>query len=347
MASFFSRILTSVGHTISAYTGEDGYTFGDVSRAAASRVGNAVLSYTGKDEYQFGDISRQTINKYFEWKEALQTPSIGDSVLGYTAKDRYVFGDVTLVTVRRFIDLFRNKPCCSTQEYTGYSRLSIETDSIDECDDKQTVSNSIKDTDELIEVFSRAFWSPNIPNVDIKCSRTKIHSDVIWQSFFDRAYELSFQCLNLGVLVLEDFSNLEPFMFIGLPSLVLVEAVHRSIDYEGIILATGIVVTAENCPGEITKLFHTIDRFKKNFSELGLNTHELCLLKLNLLFASACDKAPPAPIANHVEADRIVQINSISAEVSGVSILISQMPIFKDKFGRVLARVLEEVVEID
>ena len=334
MASFFSRVLTSVGETISSYTGEGGYTFGDLSRATARKVGGAVLQYTGKEEYQFGDISRGTINKYFEWKEAIQTPAICDGVFGYTGKDRYVFGDITLETVRRFVDLFRNKPSCTAQDSTD-RHLSIEADS-----SKQSI-------EELIEVFSHAFWSPNIPNVDIKCPRKKLHSDVIWQSFFDRAYELSFQCLKLGVLVLEDYADLEPFLFIGLPSLVLVEAVHRSIDCEGIVLATGIVVTAENCPLEQTKLFYTIDQFKKQFSELHLNTYELCLLKLNLLFASACNKAPPAPIASRVEAKRIVQINCISSEVNAVSILISQMPIFKDKFARVLARVLEEVIEID
>ena len=339
-------MLTSVGNTIGSYTGEDGYTFGDLSRAAARRVGYAVLEYTGKEDYQFGDISRHTVSKYFEWKEALKTPALCDGILGYTGKDRYVFGDITLVTVRKFVDIFRYKPSNSAQDSTG-KHLSIESDSsIQECNDKQTDS-TIKSIDELIEVFSHAFWSPNIPNVDIKCSRTKLHSDVIWQSFFDRAYELSFQCLNLGVLVLEDFADLDPFLFIGLPSLVLIEAVHRSVDYEGIMLATGVVVTAENCPEELTKLFHSIDLFKKKFSDLRLDTYELCLIKLNLLFASACDKAPPVPITTRVEASRIVQINVISSEVNGISILISQMPIFKDKFGRVFARVLEEVIEID
>ena len=71
------------------------------------------------------------------------------------------------------------------------------------------------------------------------------------------------RCLSLGVLVVDDFVELEPFLFIGLPSLVLVEAVHRSMDHEGFILATGTVVTAENCPDEVKHMFHAVARFKK------------------------------------------------------------------------------------
>ncbi|KAI6649328.1 hypothetical protein LOD99_11694 [Oopsacas minuta] len=333
MASFFSRVLASVGNSINTYTGEDSYKFGDFSRATASRVGTAVRQYTGKDEYQFGDVSRETISKLHQFRERHQTPAIGylrDNVLGYTNKDRYVLGDITLSTVRKFINFIRENTSSNS------NLVSIES-----------TDNAIEGSDELIEVLSRAFWLPNKHDVDIKCTQIQLKDDVIWESFFVIAYELSIQCIHLGVLVVDDFAGLEPFLFIGLPSLVLVEAVHRSIEHEGIVLATGTVVTETNCPDGVKSMFQAIDRFKKKFLELDLNTFELSWLKLNLLFTTGCDKEPPELIAKRVSPDRMVRINAIKSEVIGVSILLTQMLIFKEKFGRVMTRVLEDITESD
>ena len=335
MASFFTRMVNSVGNTISAYTGEDSYRFGDLSRTTATRVGKSVKHYTGKDEYQFGDITRHTISSLYMFGDRHGAPAIQymrGGVLGYTEKDRYVLGDITLSTVRRFIDLLRGLPntdqnsCGSGSNQIGYADVK---------------------TDEMIDVLSQAFWLPNQRDVNIRCTIVKLEDAAIWDSFFVIAYELSMRCLYLGVLMVDDFTELEPFLFIGLPSLVLVEAVHRSMDHEGIVLATGIVVTAENCPDEVRDMFHAIARFKKLFSELELNSFELSWLKLTLLFATSSEKAPPVEIGKRVSADRMERVNAIRSEVIGVSILLTQMLIFKDKFGKIISRVIQEVMEID
>ena len=338
MASFFTRIVNSVGNSISAYTGEESYRFGDLSRATATRVGDSVKYYTGKEEYQFGDISRHTISSLCRFGDRHGAPAIQymrSGVLGYTEKDRYVLGDITLSTVRRFISLIRGLPSLpsASQDASGSRSNQIDYGNVR--------------TDEMIEVLSQAFWLPNQRNVDIQCSRVKLEETVIWDSFFVIAYELSMRCLSLGVLVVDDFTELEPFLFIGLPSLVLVEAVHRSMDCEGIVLATGTVVTAENCPDEVMNMFHAIARFKKMFSELELNSFELSWLKLNLLFATSSDKTPPVEITKRVSPDRMERINAIRSEVVGVSILLTQMLTFKNKIGKVISRVLQEFTEID
>ena len=296
MASFFTRMVNSVGNTINAYTGEDSYKFGDFSRATATRVGDSVKYYTGKEDYQFGDITRHTISSLYKLGDRHGAPAIQymrSGVLGYTEKDRYVLGDITFSTVRRFIKLLREFP--STDLTASGSRSN-------------QIDNANVKTDEIIEVLSQAFWLRNQQNVDLRCSRDKLRETVIWDSFFVIAYELSMRCLSLGVLVVDDFVELEPFLFIGLPSLVLVEAVHRSMDHEGFILATGTVVTAENCPDEVKHMFHAVARFKKMFSELELNSFELSWLKLNLLFATSSDKAPPVEIEKRVSPDRMERI---------------------------------------
>ena len=338
MASFFTRVAS----TINSYTGQEGYRFGDVARATTNRIGATVLKYTGKEDYHFGDISRTTIDRYYGWKQGNGTPAlegIRSRVLSYTAKDHYVIGDITLATVRHFINLFRY-----TSNHLIYSGSGSKEDNPNLSDESS--KDPSENIDKLIEVFSHAFWSPDIPQVKIQNPRWKIPSEVIWNSFWDRSYELSIQCLKLGILVIDDFLNLETFLFIGLPSLVLIEAVHRSVDKEGIILATGIVVTELNCPNEFAELFKAVKKFKGNFFALEFNNFELCWLKLNLLFA-CCDKIPPQDISSRLSEERIILINSIKAKVTQVAIGITQMSVFKNKFGGVITRVIDEISETE
>ena len=330
MASFFSRVSTAI-------TGQEGYRFGDITRAAAGRIGTAVLKYTGKEEYHFGDISRSTVDKYYAWKQG-STPAlegIRSRVLNYTAKDHYAFGDITQAIVRHFVNFFR---------HTSNHLTNLRTEHCDDSNscDNESSNNSSENIDKLIEVFSHAFWSPNIPKVKIQNPMSGIQNEVIWDSFWERSYELSMQCLKLDILLVDDFLNQESFLFIGLPSLVLIEAVHRSVGEEGILLATGLLVTKLNCPREFAELFRVVEAFKSRFFALEFNNLELCWLKLNLLFAS-CDKIPPQDISCRISEERIKMINSVKANVTQVAIGVTQMSIFKRRFGEVITRVIDEI----
>ena len=70
-------------------TGQEEYTFGDLSRFVDARVKTQINNITGQDEYVFGDLSR--------WADSQVKAKVTD----YTGKDDYAMGDVSKEIIRR------------------------------------------------------------------------------------------------------------------------------------------------------------------------------------------------------------------------------------------------------
>ena len=217
--------------------------------------------YTGKEDYAFGDVTKKTVD-HVSYLTGLAKSSENDSIevsQGQISEEDLDTPSPPKVKSETEFAQDRNKLVDSLQE------------------------GSASSTD-LMQVFSRAFWSPRIQHTVVFTPAEIIETGVIWDSFFDRAYELSNQCLQLNVLIMDDFVCEEPFLYMGLPSLIVIEVVHRSLDCtDGFILSTGMKLTADNCPEKHRLLYACmqaskarLERVKRGYISQNLETiHQL------------------------------------------------------------------------
>ena len=204
----------------------------------------------------------------------------------------------------------------------------------------ESMGNRGANSADLLGVFSKAFWSPRILHTEIFTPSQEIDVKLIWDSFFDRAYEISNQCLQLNVLTMDDFVSEEPFLYLGLPSLTLIEAAHRSIDTPGrIVLSTGMQLTQDNCPPKYKLLYLCMETSRDRLKTLELNDCEIAVMKLRLLFAGDESKEVPIELMGSIETTRLSAINAVVAEVTSVAIHLTQEAIFKKHFREVFEEI--------
>ncbi|KAI6651724.1 hypothetical protein LOD99_4972 [Oopsacas minuta] len=311
MASYFKSAASS-------------YKFGDLTKTTLWGLKEGVHLYTGKDEYEFGDVARKT-TKHLSYLAGLVQSNQNE--------------DDQEVSQSELSEENLNTP--NSPEVINKSNPEPVEDRNKLVDNLQdgTASNS-----DVMNIFSRAFWSPRIQHTVIFTPSEEINPDVIWDSFFDRAYELANQCLQLTVLNMDDFVCEEPFLYMGLPSLILIEVVHRSLDCtDGFILSTGMKLTGDNCPEKHMLLFACMQASRGRLKLLQLNTNELAVMKLRLLFAGDDSKEVPLELTESIGIERLSAINAVVAEVTSVAIHLTQEVIFKQKFRAIFESITKNV----
>lgn len=80
-----------------------------------------------------------------------------------------------------------------------------------------------------------------IPVEMIKHSRITLGGIV--KTFFESCLISGVKAINANIVPLEDFENMEPYIFLGLPSLVVGTCLFRSIGIDGLILFDGSLLT--------------------------------------------------------------------------------------------------------
>ena len=289
------------------------YKFGDLTKVTLGGLKGGVQMYTGKEDYAFGDVTKKTA-KHMSYLAGLLQSSEKES----TEED-----------------------LPSAPQVKKESEPEFAQDRNKLVDDLQEGSASSTD---LMQVFSRAFWSPRIQHTVVFTPADLIETGVIWDSFFDRAYELANQCLQLNVLIMDDFVCEEPFLYMGLPSLIVIEVVHRSLDCtDGFILSTGMKLTAENCPENHRLLYACMQASKARLEQLQLNTYELAVMKLRLLFAGDEAKEVPFELREGISEARLSAINAVVAEITSVAIRLTQEEVFKKKFRAIFETITKDV----
>ena len=308
MASYFKSAVSS-------------YKFGDLTKVTLSGLKGGAQMYTGKEDYAFGDVTKKTVD-HVSYLTGLAKSSENDSIevsQGQISEEDLDTPSPPKVKSETEFAQDRNKLVDSLQE------------------------GSASSTD-LMQVFSRAFWSPRIQHTVVFTPAEIIETGVIWDSFFDRAYELSNQCLQLNVLIMDDFVCEEPFLYMGLPSLIVIEVVHRSLDCtDGFILSTGMKLTADNCPEKHRLLYACMQASKARLEQLQLNTSELAVMKLRLLFAGDESKEVPFELREGISEARLSAINAVVAEITSVAIHLTQEEVFKKKFRAIFETITKDV----
>ena len=295
--------------------------------------------------YQFGDLTKLTLD------------ALKGGAQGYTGKEEYSFGDITKKTTEHLTNVAGYGQGAETElkEPSMKEITPEETDSESKAipkqkeaiEDRNVLFESLEEgaatNTDIMNTFSKAFWSPRIHHHVVFTPSEEVQVGVIWDSFFDRAHELASQCLLLNVLTMDDFQSEEPFLYIGLPSLILIEVVHRSLDSpNGFILSTGMKLTQENCPEKEKLLFVSMQASRDRLQLINLDKHELAVMKLRLLFAGEESKEVPPELRERVSTERLSAINAVVAEVTSVAIHLTQEGIFKKKFREIFHSVTDE-----
>ena len=292
------------------------YKFGDLTKLTVGALKGGALVYTGKDEYNFGDVTKKTT------KHLSYLAGYGESA---------DIGGVQEPTMEEIT----SEKTETEREGIPKQKESIEDSLFDDLQDGSATNSDIMNT------FSKAFWSPRIHHHVVFTPSEQVPVEVIWDSFFDRAHELASRCLQLCVLTMDDFQSEEPFLYIGLPSLILIEAVHRSLDCpDGFILSTGMKLTEGNCPEKEKLLYVSMQASRDRLQQINLNKYELVIMKLRLLFAGEESKEVPLELRERVSTERISAINAVVAEVTSVAIHITQEGIFKKRFREIFQSVM-------
>lgn len=77
-----------------------------------------------------------------------------------------------------------------------------------------------------------------------------------------RTFEIAEHALRVGLLPASDIKRRERYLYFGLVGSTIVDALFRSLDRPGILLAEGATITDFNCPPEHTQMFQGLMNLK-------------------------------------------------------------------------------------
>jgi hypothetical protein len=92
-----------------------------------------------------------------------------------------------------------------------------------------------------------------------------------------------------GIIPFEDVQDEEPYLFLGLLSVTILECVVRSLNSGGMKMILGDKLTEFKCPEEGKGLFRNLEEIKLTMMMSSLSIDELKLLKRIVLGAEPAD----------------------------------------------------------
>lgn len=144
----------------------------------------------------------------------------------------------------------------------------------------------------------------------------------IWKSFFNSCYITSNKLIENKLVSIEKLRNKEHYLYLEILSITIIETIIKSINIDGIQLDINNIITDDNCPGEHKSMYRGMIGIKNMIT--GLN-YEL-LKKLLLHKKTECD----------------LEYMKVVSAVSNISIIISQIPIFKVQIKKIISLLLNE-----
>ena len=190
--------------------------------------------------------------------------------------------------------------------------------------------------------------------------------DEVWTSFFNSAQSASEDAIAQGWVTRDDFAAYEASLFVGVPSLVAMDALVRSKDARGIILMDGVTeITEENRPRAFIadRVFTPMLELRSALALLDLSEDELAAAKRHAATCGAQaysqsdsqgagveraqqsteEGVPPGfnrtgrPTAD--DDDRRTQIMRVLGGVQSIAIDVSRTPTFRRRFNEVMGAV--------
>jgi hypothetical protein len=193
------------------------------------------------------------------------------------------------------------------------------------------------------KIVAQPIWSKQWPTVlgILRGRKTLPHvpakpETAIWESVLNKAFEVGEQALADKLITIEEVRDEEPYLYLGLIGASVLDALRRSLKAkaeDGIELASGRMITMATCPPDLEPLMKVLVALKRSLLNADFTENEFGALRKAVLWAQAEGK--PESMAG-IAADRAVLVNRTAAAIQSVTSQVTQLPVFKDKFGHVL-----------
>lgn len=268
--------------------------------------------------YKFGDFSRSVLHKYI-------------------GKDAYTFGDISRKTFAHVTGLLgklglsrsnsvNQEPATPAPTPATPAALTRET---------STSATAVAAADPDERLLQPVFHAPG----------DKLSLEEIWGSFFVQVHTEAKAALAARWITIDDLA--EPFIYVGLPAVALVDTLTRSLGapHGSIVLACGMPITKLNSPPELYGLLDLLVTARSLMAGEAIwastsptSAAWLAHLKHRVLMTHSVLEIPP--LAGATQAQQL-HINRVTAQIQAVALGVSQLYFFKQNFQDILESLLE------
>ena len=161
-------------------------------------------------------------------------------------------------------------------------------------------------------------------------NQSPIPIDALWVSFFNVCFEVTEDALDQHWIQMTEIVDQEPYLFFGLTGKTILDAIFRSMDLSGLRISLGHTLTDQNCPAPHRELVSRANEIKKSIRDLNMNSDQRNELRRMTLYQHS-DKE----FKCNVSLEDRVKYNRIVGQIHAISIVISQLPFFKEQFHNI------------
>lgn len=272
------------------------------SQSQSSQMGSwreAAGRPSGPDGYVFGDVSRSTLRRLSASMDGIDWKAASGREVG---SEGYVFGDITRAGCHTFS--------------TGLNWQSASG---------RTSGPSTYQFGDVTRSLVSLVWS---------CARDNSEKfdggiNEVWTSFFLQCEECGKAALASGLISFEDVAAQEPYLFLGLPGLCILECVLRSLPPKAspnaLVLADGREISPDSVPvGDgAPELFAALLHAKHAVVEAKLDGDRVNRLRIAVLRAEGDEGGE-------------VEVSRLASVFQQIATDISQLPFYRMQFLSVL-----------
>ena len=179
--------------------------------------------------------------------------------------------------------------------------------------------------------------TPPTPQQPQRIKAANIPENEMWGVFFEQVYYTGLFAHQHQLITVDDLEACEPFLFIGLPSLTLLNLIVRSVqDPTGLVFIDLRRIEKHTCPANFLQMFDMLIETKRGLQALmPLQEPEMQWIQKVLLFAGA-----DRPItADTVDPHRQDEMRRVFSFLAGVASQLTQQAAYKENFMAALTRV--------
>ncbi|XWV24741.1 putative membrane protein At3g27390 [Tupanvirus deep ocean] len=156
----------------------------------------------------------------------------------------------------------------------------------------------------------------------------------IWDNFFKTCTEYTREAITERLVNGTDIEDMEPYLFIGLPSFVVFRLVKRSLTHNTtvFVMSNGIIVAEENRPKNFlaNSIWPVLVDLRKQLSNLKPDHNEIKYMEILLITMNDENKMPKFP---EIPKERLRQINEVASKFQSLGITISRLPQVPRRLG--------------
>jgi hypothetical protein len=196
--------------------------------------------------------------------------------------------------------------------------------------------------------YSAESSPPNYTNINLDENSSLNRNErvsvlTIWNNFFAMCEQNGLDALLQGLCTKDDIIAIEPYIIIGLPSLVIVKALERSKNKNALVLSDGIIITKTNCPDDMIskRIYSEFMSILNQFNNLKLSQTEYAFVEKWLFTVGDEDKCKHLIDAiNTSQPQRLTDIKKVTSQIQSIATSVSRLPPYHRNFYASLIKIL-------